>query len=96
MILTCLEIFCARIIDVSLGTLRTVFFVRGKTIQPFLIAFFEVLIWYAVARQALNATGNQILIAVSYAGGYATGTFIGSKLSQKLIKGILGVQIIVK
>lgn len=95
LLLTCLKIFAARIIDVSLGTLRTVFFVKGKTIEPFIIAFFEVLIWYAIAREAINTEGNTILIAISYAAGYATGTFIGSKLS-KLVKGIVGVQIVVK
>ncbi len=96
MLLTCLEIFAARIVDVTLGTIRTVFFVRGKTIQPFIIAFFEVLVWYAVARETLNTNGNAFLIAISYAGGYATGTFIGSLLSKKFIKGIVSVQIVVK
>lgn len=94
--LTCLQIFAARIVDVSLGTLRTVFFVKGKTIEPFIIAFFEVLVWYAVARTALNTTGNTLLIAISYAGGYATGTYLGSLLSNKLIKGYVGVQIVIK
>ena len=96
MLLTCLKIFTARIIDVSLGTLRTVFFVKGKVIEPFVIAFFEVLIWYLVAKEALNTVGNTFYIAVSYAGGYATGTFIGSYLSNKLIKGIVGVQVIIE
>jgi len=96
LLLTCLKIFAARIVDVSLGTLRTVFFVKGKTFEPFIIAFFEVLIWYAVAREALNTDGNAVLVAISYAGGYATGTFIGSKLSKILVKGVVGVQIIVK
>lgn len=93
MILKCLEIFLARIVDVSLGTLRTVFFVKGKTIEPFIIAFFEILVWYAVAREALNTEASPILIAISYAFGYATGTLIGSKLS-KYVKGVVGVQII--
>lgn len=94
-ILKCLEIFLARIVDVSLGTLRTVYFVKGKVIEPFVIAFFEILVWYAVAREALNTEGNTILIAISYALGYATGTLIGTKLS-KLVKGVVGVQIITK
>lgn len=96
LLLTCLKIFAARIVDVSLGTLRTVFFVKGKTIEPFIIAFFEVLVWYAVAREALMVEGNAVLIAISYAAGYATGTFIGSKLSNVLVKGVVGVQTIVK
>lgn len=95
-IFTCLKIFAARIIDVSLGTLRTVFVVKGKTLEPVVIAFFEVLIWFIVAREALNTEGNMILIAVSYAGGYATGTFIGSKLSRWLVKGVISIQVVVK
>ncbi len=96
LIFTCLKIFAARIVDVSLGTLRTVFFVKGKVVEPFIIAFFEVLVWYIIAREALNTSGNTILIAISYAGGYATGTLIGSILSNKLIKGYAGVQVVVK
>lgn len=95
-LLMCLKIFAARIVDVSLGTLRTVFVVKGKVIEPVVIAFIEVLVWFAVAKEALNATGNAVLIAISYAGGYATGTFIGTRLSNLLIKGTVGVQIILK
>ncbi len=96
MLLKGLQIFTARIVDVTLGTIRTVFFVKGKTIEPFIIAFFEVFIWYIVAREAINTTGNMFLIAAFYAGGYATGTYIGSKLANKYIKGVVGVQIILK
>ena len=96
MVLKCLEIFLARIVDVTLGTIRTVFFVKGKTIEPFIIAFFEVLVWYIVAREAINTDMNMWIVAMFYAAGYATGTFIGSKLSQKLIKEVVGVQIVLK
>lgn len=95
MFITCLEIFAARIVDVSLGTLRTVYFVKGKTIEPFVIAFFEVLIWYIVAKEALNIAGNTFIIGISYASGYATGTLIGTKLSRVLINGIVSVQVVV-
>ncbi len=96
MLIKCLQIFAARIVDVSLGTLRTVYFVKGKSIEPFIIAFFEVLVWYLVAKEALNTEGNTILIAISYASGYATGTYIGSILSNYVIKGVVGVQIVCK
>ncbi len=96
MLLKCLEIFAARIVDVTLGTIRTVFFVKGKTIEPFIIAFFEVLVWYIVAREAINTQMNMWVVAIFYAAGYATGTYIGSKLSQIFIKGVVGVQIVLK
>ncbi len=92
----CLKIFLARIADVSLGTLKTVSCVKGKTVEPFILAFFEVLIWYFIAREVLNTTGNTFLIAIVYALGYATGTLVGSLLSKVFIKGVVGVQIVLK
>ena len=90
----CLEVFFARIIDVSLGTFRTIITVKGKSLYAALIGFFEVLVWFLVVKEALNTTETGIWIGSSYALGFATGTYIGSVLSQKLIKGKLSVQVI--
>ena len=95
MIITCLKIFLARIVDVSLGTIRTVLVVKGKNLTPAIVAFFEVLIWFVVAREALNTDLDSILIPIFYSLGYATGTLIGSCLSKYFIRGVVGVQIIV-
>jgi len=90
----CLKIFLVRIIDVSMGTFRTISVVKGKTLLATLIGFIEVFIWFIIVREALNTDETSIFIAISYAGGFATGTFIGGILSKKFIKGILNVQII--
>ena len=92
--LLCLEIFYARIIDVSLGTFRTIITVKGKSLYAAMIGFVEVLVWFVVVKEALNTTETGIWIGISYALGFATGTYIGSVLSQKLIKGKLSVQVI--
>ncbi len=92
--LLCLKIFFVRILDVSLGTIRTVLTVKGKTLYASLVGFVEVLIWFLVVREALNVTESGILIAFSYALGYATGTLIGGKLSNKYIITPITVQII--
>ena len=94
MVLTCLKIFLARIVDVSLGTIRTVLVVKGKNITPAIVAFFEVLIWFVVAREALNTDLNSILIPIFYALGYATGTYIGTFITSKVVDGLIGVQVI--
>ena len=96
MVLTCLKIFLARIVDVSLGTIRTVLVVKGKNITPAIVAFFEVLIWFVVAREALNTDLNSILIPIFYALGYATGTYIGTFITSKVVDGLIGVQVITK
>ncbi len=90
----CLKVFFVRILDVSLGTMRTIVTVKGKAVVASLIGFFEVLVWFIVVREALNTDSNSLWIAVSYASGFATGTYIGSFLSNTFIKGNFGVQVI--
>ena len=92
--LLCLKIFFARILDVSLGTVRTIVTVKGKKIYAALIGFIEVFIWFLVARDALNVEVNNIFIPFSYSLGYATGTLLGGFISEKVISGNLTVQIV--
>ncbi len=94
MALICLKIFFARLMDVSLGTIRTIILVKGKSFISMIIAFFEVLIWYYAAREALTTNIDTFLIPCFYSLGYATGTYIGSILSKYIIKGTVNVQII--
>ncbi len=93
-ILLCLEIFIARILDVSIGVIRTMELVKDNTFKAVILAFFEVLIWFLVAREALISNDINFLIAIFYSLGYATGTLFGAYLSKRFIKGSVGVQII--
>ena len=90
----CIKVFFGRIFDVSLGTIRTIMTVKGKKIYATTIGFFEVFIWYYVARSALNTPLTSIFVPISYSLGYATGTFIGTTLSRKVIKGNTSIQVI--
>ncbi|MDD4705598.1 MAG: DUF5698 domain-containing protein [Bacilli bacterium] len=94
LLLTCLKIFFARMTDVCLGTLRTVNIVKGRKFTATVIAFVEVTIWFLVAREAINSVFDSWFIPISFAGGYATGTYIGIFLSEKLIGGHLTLNII--
>ena len=90
----CIKVFFGRIFDVSLGTIRTIMTVKGKKIYATTIGFFEVFIWFIIVREALNTNVSSLWIAFSYALGYATGTFIGSTIAEKFIKGTLSIQVI--
>ena len=90
----CLEIFIARILDVSIGVIRTVELVKDNTYRAVVLAFFEVLIWFLIAKEAVTTNELNILVAVFYSLGYATGTLLGSYLSKILIRGSVGVQVI--
>ena len=62
LLFTCLKIFFARILDVSLNTIRTTFVLRGKTLIVAIIAFLEITIWFLVARTALNTELNIFIV----------------------------------
>lgn len=85
LLFTCMKIFFARILDVSLNTIRTTFVLRGRTLIVAVIAFLEITIWFLVARTALNTELN-VFIVLSYSGGYTTGTIIGTIITNKFIK----------
>lgn len=90
----CLKIFFVRIIEVSLGTIVTVLTVKNKRIIATILGFIDVIIWFMVVREALMTGVKSIWIALSYAGGYAIGTFLGTTMSNKLINGKISMQVI--
>lgn len=92
--LLCIKIFLVRIIDVSLGTVRTIITVKGRRTLASMVGFIEVFIWFIIVKEALNTTETSIWIAVSYSLGFATGTYIGSLLSDIFVSGTLGVQVV--
>lgn len=69
-------IFAARVADVSLGTLRTAFIVRGRRAFAFAVGFCEVLVWVVVVAQVINNLNHPIYV-FAFALGFATGTVVG-------------------
>ena len=90
----CLKIFVARLIDVSLGTFRTINTVKGKELVAALIGLVEITVWFLIVKEALNTNDNSIFIVISYALGFSVGTYIGGKISKKFIKSNLEVQVV--
>ena len=90
----CIKIFFVRIIDVTLGTIRTIITVKDKIFLASVIGFFEVLIWFLIAKEALDTAMDGTVIGIAYALGFATGTYVGGLISRYVIKGNLQVQIV--
>ena len=82
--------------EFALFYLCTKIFCGRKRGYATIIGFIDVVIWFLVVREALNTDIKSIWIALAYAGGYAAGTFTGSSLSKRVIKGTVGVQVITK
>jgi uncharacterized protein YebE (UPF0316 family) len=88
-----LIIFFSRIGDVSLGTLRHVFISKGyRQIVP-ILGFFEVLIWILVVAQIMKNLNN-VACYLAWAGGFATGTYVGLLIEERLALGLQVIRII--
>jgi uncharacterized protein YebE (UPF0316 family) len=90
-----LLIFCARIADVTLGTLRFVFISRGYRWLAPIMGFFEVIIWLVAIREVLVNLRNVVCI-LAYGLGFATGNFIGLWLEKKLSIGMVFVRVVLR
>src|SRR5512133_517062 len=90
-----LLIFCLRIVDVSCDTMRVIFAIRGKRGIAAMLGFIQALVWiFAVANAVKHL--NSPLHVIGYAGGYATGTFVGVSLEQAIAYGVATVRIVTK
>ncbi len=88
-----LLIFCLRLTDVTLGTLRILMTVRGRKPLAALIGFIEVTIFVvAISHVIRNATN--IWSVLGYSGGFAAGTVVGMTIEERLALGFTVVRII--
>jgi uncharacterized protein YebE (UPF0316 family) len=88
-----LLIFLARICDVTIGTIRIVMVAKGQKFLAPVMGFFEVLIWIITMSKVVQNLDNWVCY-IGYAGGFATGNFVGLLIEEKLAMGIVKIQII--
>jgi uncharacterized protein YebE (UPF0316 family) len=93
LVLLPLFIFLARIADVSIGTLRIMFISKGLKYLAPMVGFFEILIWLLAIGQIFQNLTNPIYY-IAYAGGFASGTFVGIVIEGKLSIGTELIRII--
>lgn len=86
-------IFCARVVDVSIGTMRTIFVVRGYRAVSALLGLIEVMVWIVAVSGVLREqlTGVKVL---AWGCGFATGNACGIWIEQKLALGRQVVRLI--
>ncbi|MFH1686418.1 MAG: DUF5698 domain-containing protein [bacterium] len=87
-------IFFARVVDVTLGTIRIIMVARGDRWVAVVLGFFEVLIWLAVIGQIMNhLTGIQHYLG--YAAGFAAGNYVGMTIEQRLSMATVLIRIVI-
>jgi uncharacterized protein YebE (UPF0316 family) len=86
-------IFIARVSDVSLGTVRVIFITRGMKYLAPVVGFFEVIIWLLAIGQIMQHLSSP-LCYIAYAGGFATGNYVGMWIAEKLSLGVVLIRTI--
>ena len=79
-------IFLARLLDVTLGTFRTIVVFRGYPALAAAIGFVEILIWIVAVSQVLRDLDAWPLM-IAYAGGFSCGNYLGVWLESKVAIG---------
>ncbi|NLY76866.1 MAG: DUF2179 domain-containing protein [Tissierellia bacterium] len=95
MFLGYLLIFTARVLDVTLATLRMLMVVQGRKLYSAFVGFFEIIIYITALNQVVSNLDN-IGNLLAYALGFACGNYVGIMIEEKIALGTLEVQIIHK
>lgn len=88
-------IFFAKVVDVTFGTIRIILVSRGaKRVAP-IFGFFEIMTWLFAISQIMQNLTN-ITYYLAYGFGFATGTYIGILIEEKMAIGRVIIRIITK
>jgi uncharacterized protein YebE (UPF0316 family) len=90
-----LLIFLARIMDVSIGTLRLIFVSKGYKFYAPMLGFFEVIIWLLAIGQIMQHLDN-FMCYLAYGLGFAAGNYIGIYFEEKLSLGTVLIRVVSK
>jgi len=88
-----LLIFCLRLSDVTLGTLRILMTVRGRKLLAAMIGFVEVTIFVVAISRVVRNVDN-VWLVLGYSSGFAAGTLVGMTIEERLALGWTVVRII--
>ena len=93
-ILVCLLVCVAKIVEITIQSLKTCMMVKGQRLKAAALGFVECTIWGLVISTLISTLGDNLLLLVFYCAGYATGLFLGSTLESKIALGTSNLELI--
>lgn len=87
-------IFFAKIVEVSIGTMRIILISKGYRKIGTGLAIVEIFLWVFIASSVINGIGESPMKGVAYSFGFAAGVYAGSLIEQKLAFGKVLIQTI--
>lgn len=93
-VLVCCLICAAKIVEITIQSLKTCMMVKGQRLKAAGLGFIECTIWGLVISTIIGTLGDNILLLLFYCIGYATGLFLGSTIENKIALGTSSLELI--
>ena len=93
-IAVCLIVCFAKIIEITIQSLKTCMMVKGQRLKAAGLGFLECTIWGLVISTIIGTLGDNLFLLAFYCCGYAAGLFLGSTLESKIALGTSSLQLI--
>ena len=93
-ILVCFLICGAKILEITIQSLKTCMMVKGQRLKAAGLGFVECTIWGLVISTIIGTLGDNIFLLLFYCVGYATGLFLGSTIESKIALGTSNLELI--
>lgn len=93
-ILLGLLVCVAKIVEITISSLKTCMMVKGQKLKAAGLGFLECTIWGLVISTLIGTLGNDLRLLAFYCVGYATGLFLGSTIEGKLALGTSNLELI--
>ena len=90
----CLIVCAAKIVEISIQSLKTCMMVKGQRLKAAGLGFLECTIWGLVISTIIGTLGDNIFLLLFYCIGYATGLFLGSTIESKIALGTSNLELI--
>ena len=93
-IVVCLLVCAAKIVEITIQSLKTCMMVKGQRLKAAGLGFVECTIWGLVISTIIGTLGDNLFLLLFYCVGYATGLFLGSTLESKIALGTSSLELI--
>ena len=93
-VVVCLLVCGAKIVEITIQSLKTCMMVKGQRLKAAGLGFIECTIWGLVISTIIGTLGDNPLLLLFYCVGYATGLFLGSTIESKIALGTSNLELI--
>ncbi len=93
-VVVCFIVCAAKIIEITIQSLKTCMMVKGQKVKAAALGFTECIIWGLVISTIIGTLGDNIFLLLFYCVGYATGLFLGSTIESKIALGTSNLELI--